>query len=44
MKTKIGVFGAHRGMSMIKMLLAYPGAELVAVCDKHVPSLRERIE
>ena len=41
MKLKIGVFGAHRGMSMIKMLLAYPEAELVAVCDKHVPSLQK---
>ena len=47
MKPRIGVFGAHRGMSMIKMLLAYPEAELVAVCDKHVPSLnrvKERAE
>lgn len=47
MKTRIGVFGAHRGMSMIKMLLAYPEAELVAVCDMHVPSLnkvKERAE
>ena len=47
MKPRIGVFGAHRGMSMIKMLLGYPEAELVAVCDMHVPSLekvRERAQ
>ena len=41
MKPRIGVFGAHRGMSMIRMLLAYPEAELVAVCDKYVPSLEQ---
>lgn len=40
-KTKIGVFGAHRGMAMIDMLLAYPEAELVAVCDMHKPSLEK---
>lgn len=39
MKPRIGVFGAHRGMSMIQVLLAYPEAELVAVCDKYVPAL-----
>lgn len=47
MKPRIGVFGAHRGMSMIKMLLGYPEAELVAVCDMHLPSLekvKERAE
>ena len=38
-KPRIGVFGAHRGMAMIKMLLGYPNAELVAVCDKFVPLL-----
>ena len=41
MKPRIGVFGAHRGMSMIRMLLAYPEAELVAVCDKYVPALEQ---
>jgi len=40
-KLKIGVFGAHRGMSMIKVLLAYHGADLVAVCDMHLPSLEK---
>ena len=39
MKLKIRVFGAHRGKAMIKTLLSYPAAELVAVCDMHVPSL-----
>ena len=39
MKTRVGVFGAHRGMSMIKVFLAYEEAELVAVCDRHKPSL-----
>ena len=28
-------------MSMIRMLLAYPEAELVAVCDKYVPALEQ---
>lgn len=41
MKLRIGVFGAHRGMELIKVLLAYPGAELVAVCDRHQPSLEK---
>ena len=40
-KLKIGVFGAHRGMSMIDVLLAYPEADLVAVCDMHLPSLEK---
>ncbi len=39
MKTRVGVFGAHRGMSMIQVFLAYEEAELVAVCDWHRPSL-----
>ena len=38
-KLKIGVFGAHRGRTMMNVLLKHPEAELVAVCDKHVPSL-----
>ena len=38
-KIKIGVFGAHRGMTMIKVLSDYPEAKLVAVCDKYEPLL-----
>jgi len=38
-KLKIGVFGAHRGMTMMKVLAKHPHATLVAVCDKHQPSL-----
>ena len=38
-KIKIGVFGAHRGMTMIKVLSDYPEAKLVAVCDKYAPLL-----
>lgn len=41
MKIKVGVFGAHRGMSMIDVFLAYEEAELVAVCDRYLPSLEE---
>jgi predicted dehydrogenase len=33
-KIKIGVFGAFRGMSMIKVLAQHPDAKLVAICDK----------
>lgn len=47
MKTRVGVFGAHRGMSMIDVFLAYEEAELVAVCDRYVPLLdqvREKAE
>ena len=40
-KPRIGVFGAFRGLSMIDMFLIYPGAELVAVCDRHLPSLEK---
>ncbi len=36
---KIGVFGAHRGMTMINVLLNHKDAKLVAVCDKYKPSL-----
>ncbi len=46
-KLKIGVFGAHRGIALIDVLLAYPEAQLVAVCDRHLPSLertRKRAE
>lgn len=38
-KIKIGVFGANRGMSMIRQLIGNPYAELVAVCDKYKPLL-----
>ena len=38
-KIKIGVFGAHRGMTMIHQLIGNPYAELVAVCDKYRPVL-----
>ena len=33
-RLKIGVFGAFRGMSMIKVLARHPQAELTAICDK----------
>ena len=38
-KLKIGVLGAHRGKTMINILMHYSNAELVAVCDKYEPSL-----
>ena len=38
-KVKIGVFGAYRGMAMIRVLAKHPEAELVAVCDKYQPAL-----
>lgn len=38
-KLKIGVFGAHRGMTMMRVLANHPDAVLVAVCDKYVPLL-----
>ena len=40
-KIKVGVFGAYRGMSMIKVLATHSDAELVAVCDKYLPALEE---
>jgi len=36
---RIGVMGARRGMSMIRVLLNHADAEVVAVCDKYVPFL-----
>lgn len=33
-KVKVGVFGAFRGMTMIRVLAQHPDAELVAICDK----------
>lgn len=32
-KIKVGVFGARRGASMVKVMLQHPDAELVAICD-----------
>jgi len=40
-KVKIGVFGAGRGCTMMNQLYGHPDAELVAVCDKFVPSLEK---
>ncbi|NLD87094.1 MAG: Gfo/Idh/MocA family oxidoreductase, partial [Clostridiales bacterium] len=40
-KLKIGVFGAGRGKSMMRILLVHPEAELVAVCDKYEPQLEK---
>lgn len=40
-KLKIGVFGAGRGKTMMRVLLNHPEAELVAVCDKYAPLLDE---
>lgn len=38
-KIKVGVFGAGRGMSMIRIMARHPDAELVAICDKYEPLL-----
>lgn len=38
-KVKIGVFGGHRGFTMIDQLLNHPDAQLAAVCDKYEPLL-----
>ena len=38
-KLKIGVFGAGRGMTMVRQLFKSEDAELVAVCDKYQPIL-----
>ena len=40
-KVKIGVFGAYRGMAMIRVLAKHTEAELVAVCDKYQPALEK---
>lgn len=40
-KLKVGVFGAYRGMTMIRALAYHPDAVLVAVCDKYRPALDE---
>jgi len=38
-KVKVGVFGAHRGRTMVGQLLGREDAELVAICDKYRPAL-----
>jgi len=40
-KLKIGVFGAARGRAMIRILARHPDAELVAICDRYAPLLKE---
>ena len=40
-KVRIGVFGAYRGMTMIRVLAKHPDAELVAICDKFEPLLEK---
>lgn len=39
-KIKVGVFGAFRGKTMVKVMARHPDAELVAICDKYEPALR----
>ena len=43
-KLRIGVFGAYRGMTMIRVLLNHPDAVLTAICDKYEPALRRAAE
>ncbi|MBQ8510225.1 MAG: Gfo/Idh/MocA family oxidoreductase [Clostridia bacterium] len=38
-KIKIGVFGAYRGMTMVRQIMGSSDAELTAVCDKFKPAL-----
>lgn len=40
-KIKIGVFGAHRGSTMINFCLHFPDTELVALCDRYEPALED---
>ncbi len=40
-KIKVGVFGAARGMTMIRVLAQHPDAKLVAICDKYQPLLQK---
>ncbi len=40
-KVKVGVFGAYRGMTMIKFSAKYPEVELTAICDKYEPALEK---
>ncbi len=43
-KVRIGVLGAYRGTSMISYCNAANNAEVVAICDKHLPSLNKQRE
>jgi predicted dehydrogenase len=43
-KVKVGVFGAARGMTMINVMARHPDAELVAICDKYKPLLKECVK
>lgn len=43
-KLRIGVFGGFRGNTMIEALLHHPDAELVAVCDRYEPLLKQAAE
>ena len=43
-KLRIGVFGAYRGMTMIRVLLNHPDAVLTAICDRYEPALRRAAE
>jgi predicted dehydrogenase len=38
-KIRLGVFGANRGQTMIRVLARHPDAELVAICDRYRPLL-----
>lgn len=40
-KIKIGMFGAWRGNSYIRLFMNEPSIELVAICDKHLNELDE---
>ena len=40
-KIRIGVMGAYRGTSMISYCNAANNAEVVAICDRHIPSLNK---
>ena len=39
-KIRVGVFGAARGFTMIRVLSQHPDAELVAICDRYEPLFR----
>lgn len=36
-KIRVGVFGAARGLTMIRVLANHPDAELTAICDRYEP-------
>ena len=40
-KLKIGVFGAYRGLSMIKYIARDNEVELTAICDKYEPLMKK---